>query len=86
MSESPRSDDGYQSHYNESYAYQEPKGTDDYGQTTYTAYEPRYAYQNATGRINGIPIFNNWFSVKIFIPLIYTKKKFWLILNYLIFI
>ena len=60
MSESPRSDDGYQSHYNESYAYQEPKGTDDYGQTTYTAYEPRYAYQNATGRDNyGNPTYNN---------------------------
>ena len=50
MSESPRSDDGYQSHYKESYAYQEPKGHDDYGNATYTAYNERYAYQNATGR------------------------------------
>ena len=60
MSESPRSDDGYQSHYNESYAYQESKGQDSYGNPTYTAYEPRYAYQNSTVRDNyGNPTYNN---------------------------
>ena len=60
MSESPRSDDGYKGHYVENYDYQEPKGSDNYGQTTYTAYEQRYAYQNATGRDNyGNPTYNN---------------------------
>ena len=59
MSESPRSDDGYGSHYKPSYSYQESKGKDDYGNSTYTAYEPRYAYQNANGRDNyGNPTYN----------------------------
>ena len=77
MSESPKSDDGYQSHYNESYAYQESKGQDNYGQPTYTAYEPRYEGQNATGRDNyGNPTYNNWYSVIIFIQLLFIKKTF----------
>ena len=30
---------------------------------TYTAYEPRYAYQNSTGRNNyGDPTYNNWYK------------------------
>ena len=58
--ESPRSDDGYQSHYKESHSYQDTKGKDSYGNSTYTAYEPRYAYQNATGRDEyGNPTYNN---------------------------
>ena len=64
MSESPRSDDGYQSHYKESYAYQEPKDHDSYGNATYTAYEPRYAYQSSTGRDDhGNPTYNNWYKI-----------------------
>ena len=60
MSESPRSDDGYIGHYNENYAYQESQGKDNYGNATYTAYEPRYTNQNATGRDNyGNPTYNN---------------------------
>ncbi len=63
MSESPRSDDGYQSHYNESNAYQEPKDHDSYGNATYTAYEPRYVSQSSTGRDNyGNPTYNNWYK------------------------
>ena len=66
MSESPRSDDGYQSHYKESYAYQEPKDHDSYGNATYTAYEPRYAYQSATGRdAYGNPTYNNWYKITL---------------------
>ena len=60
MSESPRSDDGYGSHYKESYSGQESKGQDNYGVPTYTAYEPRYAGQSATGRDGyGNPTYNN---------------------------
>ena len=52
MSQSPRSDDGYQSHYEPSYSYQEPKEHDNYGNTTYTTYSERYAYQSPTGSDN----------------------------------
>ncbi len=56
---SPRSDDGYQSHYEPSYAYQNADGRDGNGNATYTAYSPRYAYQEATGRDNyGNPTYN----------------------------
>ena len=46
---SPRSEDGYQSHYKESYPYQEPNGHDEYGNTTYTTYNERYTSQDPTG-------------------------------------
>ena len=57
--DSPRSDDGYQSRSQPSYAYQEPNDKDGYGNSVYTAYSPRYAYQNPTGRDNyGNPTYN----------------------------
>ena len=77
MSESPKSDDGYQSHYNESYAYQESKGQDNYGQPTYTAYASRYAGQGPPGRDRyGNPTYNNWYNVIIFIVLWFIKRTF----------
>ena len=42
--------EGGQSRYEPSYAYQEPKDRDDYGNPTYTCYKPQYAYQDPTGR------------------------------------
>ena len=56
--ESPRSQDGYQSHFEESYPNQDVKDHDKYGNPTYVAYAPRYAGQNATGRKYGLPTYN----------------------------
>ena len=36
--------------YQPSYAYQEPKGRDDYGNPTYDRYKPSYAYEMPSGR------------------------------------
>ncbi len=59
MEKSPRSDDGYQSHYEPSYEYQESKCHDDYGNSTYTTYNERYANQSPTGRNHyGIPTYD----------------------------
>lgn len=57
--DSPRSDDGYQSRGQPSYAYQESNEKDGYGNSIYTAYNERYAYQNPTGRDGyGNPTYN----------------------------
>ena len=56
---SPRSEDGYQSHYEPSYPYQEPNGNDENGNTTYTTYNERYTSQDPTGSNSyGIPTYD----------------------------
>ena len=38
--------------YQPSYAYQEPKGSDNYGNPIYERYEPDHAYEMPSGRYN----------------------------------
>ena len=44
------SSNSYGGGYQPSYAYQEPKGRDDYGNPTYERYNPSYAYEMPSGR------------------------------------